>query len=226
MFSKKNLKNKKVLITAGPTWVAIDKVRVITNIFGGALGSVIAKKAYDAGADVLLLMGPGRALLPKESDRFKIIKFKYYDELLKLMKKEVASKKYDIIIHSSAVSDYKPIISKEPKIKSGKKELIIRLKPTIKIVDLIKKIDPKVFLVKFKLEVNLTKKNLIEVAYKSMLQSNADLIVANDFKTVIKNHKAFIIDPNKNIITCDSKELIADRLIKIIAQKIHEKDRK
>ena len=113
---QKKLKGKKVLVTAGPTWVAVDKVRVITNIFGGALGTIIAKKFYEAGAQVILLMGPGRAVLPKESKNFKIIPFKYYDDLLSLIKKEVGSKKYDIVIHSAAVSDYQPIISKEPKI--------------------------------------------------------------------------------------------------------------
>lgn len=218
--SSKKLKGKKILITAGPTWVAIDKVRVITNIFSGSLGLVIAKKARDAGAMVVLLMGPGRITLPKESTNFKIIRFKYYEELLTLIKNQITPNGFDIIIHSAAVSDYKPVISKEAKIKSGKKDLIIKLKPTIKIVDLIKKIDPKIFLVKFKLEVNLTEKKLIDIAFKSMLQSKADLIVANDFKTVIKNHKAFILDREKNIISCNSKEVIADQLIKSIASKI------
>ncbi len=214
------LKNKNILITAGPTWVAVDKVRVITNIFGGALGSIIAQKAKETGAKVTLLMGPGRAILPKESKNFRIIKFKFYDELLDLIKKEVGSKKYDIVIHSSAVADYKPVIAKEPKIKSGKKELIIRLKSTAKIVDLIKKLDPKIFLVKFKLEVNLTEKQLIDVAYRSMMVSKADLIVANDFKTVIKSHKAFIIDPSRKIIILNGKEAIAKKLFEVIESKI------
>ena len=220
--NKKELKGKRVLVTAGPTWVAVDRVRVITNIFGGALGSIVAKRALDAGARVVLLMGPGRVALPKETANFKIIRFKYYDELLALIKDQVASDKYDIIIHSAAVSDYKPVISKEAKIKSGKKDLIIRLKPTIKIVDLIKKIDPNVFLVKFKLEVDLTEKKLIDIAFKSMLQSKADLIVANDFKTVIKNHKAFIIDRERRVTSCSSKETIAEQLIKSIAFKYNE----
>ena len=214
------LKNKNILITAGPTWVAVDKVRVITNIFGGALGSIIAQKAVAAGAKVKLLMGPGRAVLPKESKNLEIVRFKYYDELLDLIKKEVGSKKYDIVIHSAAVADYKPILAKEPKIRSGKKELIIRLKPTIKIVDLMKKLDPNIFLVKFKLEANLSEKKLIKVAYKSMMQSKADLMVANDFKTVVKSHKAFIIDKDRKISELNHKEEIAKGLVKIISQKL------
>ena len=60
------LKDKKILITAGPTWVAVDKVRVITNIFGGALGTIIAEQAKKTGAQITLLMGPGRARLPRD----------------------------------------------------------------------------------------------------------------------------------------------------------------
>ena len=220
MKEKDFFKNKNILITAGPTWVAVDKVRVITNIFGGALGSIIAQKAKETGAKVTLLMGPGRAILPKESKNLKIIKFKFYDELLDLIKKEVGSKKYDIVIHSSAVADYKPVLSKESKIKSGKKSLIIKLKPTAKIVDLMKKLDPKIFLVKFKLEVDLTEKQLIDVAYKSMMSSKADLIVANDFKTVIASHKAFIIDKDKKIKEVNGKEKIASELFKLLELKL------
>ncbi|MCP4136844.1 MAG: phosphopantothenoylcysteine decarboxylase, partial [bacterium] len=51
----KILENKKILITAGPVWVPIDRVRVMTNTFGGALGAIIAQKAYELGADVTLL---------------------------------------------------------------------------------------------------------------------------------------------------------------------------
>ena len=132
----------------------------------------------------------------------------------------MSNEKYDIVIHSSAVADYKPVIAKEPKIKSGKKELIIRLKSTAKIVDLIKKLDPKIFLVQIKLEVNLTEKQLIDVAYRSMMVSKADLIVANDFKTVIKSHKAFIIDPSRKIIILNGKEAIAKKLFEVIESKI------
>lgn len=217
---KQILKGKKILITAGPTWVPVDKVRVITNIFGGALGFIIAETTYRMGASVTLLMGPGRVNLPSSTNNFKIIKFKYFDEILDLVKKEVGSKRYDVIIHSAAIADYAPVVSEEKKIKSGKKSLIVKLKPTIKIVDLIKKIDPSIFLVKFKLEVDIPKDKLISIAYKSMLQSKADLIVANDFKTVISNHLAYIIDQNKNIKYFVGKKSIARGLMKIVAKKI------
>lgn len=220
---KKILKNKKILITAGPVWVPVDRVRVITNVFSGRLGWSIAKAAHKMGADITLLMGPGKIILPsKKIKKLKIVYFRYFDEILKLVKKEVISKKYDIMIHSAAVNDYAPILSKEKKIKSGKPKLIIRLRPTIKIVDLIKKIDPSIFLVKFKLEVDLSKKKLIDVSYKSMMKSNADLMVANNMKTVVsqKKHEVFIIDPQKNIKRVVGKEKIATELLKTINSKL------
>lgn len=223
---KRIFNNKKILITAGPVWVPIDKVRVITNIFSGKLGFIIANLAYTLGADVTLLMGPGKILAPaRKLSRFKVIKFRYFNELLELVKTHVGSKKYDVIIHSAAVSDYHPIFVKRGKIKSGEKELVIRLKPTIKIVDLVKKIDPNIFLVKFKLEVGLSQQELIDIAYKSMIQSNADLIVANDFRTITrgyKNHIAFIINPQKLIKKITGKEKIANELLRIISLRLKE----
>lgn len=216
---KNNLKNKNILITAGPVWVPVDKVRVITNVFSGRLGWEITMAAQKMGANITLLMGPGKIILPdKKIKKLKIIYFRYYDELLKLVKREVSTKKYDIVFQSAAVNDYAPILAKEKKIKSGKSKLIIRLKPTIKIVDLIKKIDPSVFLVKFKLEVDIPNKKLIDISYKSMLKSNADLMVANNMKTVVsqKKHEAFIIDPKKNIKMIVGKEKIATELLNII----------
>jgi len=218
----KILKNKKILITAGPTWVAIDKVRVITNIFSGKLGSIIAKTAQEMGADVVFMFGPGRISAP-ENKKIKVLRFKYFDDLLNLVKENIKPDKFDAIIHSAAVSDYMPLPSKEKKIKSGKKDLTIKFKPTIKIVDLIRKIDPKTFLVKFKLEVGLSEKELIDVAYNSMLQSNANLIVANDFEMAAvgeKDHKAFIINPEKNIQTVKGKKNIAINLLKVLSKKI------
>jgi phosphopantothenoylcysteine decarboxylase/phosphopantothenate--cysteine ligase len=214
----KNLKNKKILVTAGPTWVPIDKVRVITNIFSGRLGLLIAKEAAKKGAKVTLLMGPGPfSFFENKNKNLRILHFKYFDELYNLMKREISSKKYDIVIHSAAVSDYTPTSPYKGKIKSGKENLMIKLKPTIKIVDQIKKWNKKVFLVKFKLEVNVKEKELIERAYESMLASDADLIVANDLKHMKgENQKAFIIDKEKKIILCQNKKEIAKKLLNII----------
>lgn len=215
------LKNKRILVTAGSTWVPIDSVRVITNIFGGALGVEIATLAQKLGASVTLLLGPGRVLPPKECKTFKTINYKYYDELLELVTSQLASTKYDIMIHSAAVADYTPENVFKGKIKSTKEKLVIRLKKTKKIVDLVKKISPEIFLVKFKLEVGVTESELISIAKASMKQSDADMIVANDFNNIGANHKAYIIDKQNNIVESKTKEGIAKDLLKILSTNIN-----
>ena len=153
--------------------------------------------------------------------KMKLKQFKFFDELYKLMKREISSKKYDIVIHSAAVADYAPVHPYKGKLSSRHQNLFIHLKPTVKIVDQIKKWDSKVYLVKFKLEVDLNKKRLIEKAYKSMLESNADLMVANNLKDMSNGkHKAFIIDSKKRIIVCKTKREISRKLLDIISSKI------
>jgi phosphopantothenoylcysteine decarboxylase/phosphopantothenate--cysteine ligase len=212
------LKRKRILVTAGPTWVPIDSVRAITNVFGGALGITIAECLSKVGADVVLLLGPGRAIPPKENGHLKVIRFKYFDDLLRLMKEHVGSRRYDAVIHSAAVADYAPEKASKGKIKSGKSELVIRLKPTVKIVDMIKDIDPDIFLVKFKLEVGTKGDRLVGIARKSMEQSRADLIVANEFSETGNKHRAFIIDADGKTAEYLGKENIAralsERLLK------------
>lgn len=217
-----SLKDRKILITAGPTWVRIDSVRVITNVFRGTLGWIIADEAAKRGAKVTLLLGPATPSLPsKTSHKFKVIRFRLFDDLYKLMKQEISCRKYDAVVHSAAVSDYSPTTYYDGKIKSGHKNLVIELKPTIKIVDQVKKWDPKVFLVKFKVESNVDREELIRRAYESMIASTADLIVANDLKDIGENRqKALIIDPNRKTVSCRTKEEIAVNLLDIIAQKL------
>lgn len=205
----------RILVTAGPTWVPVDKVRVLTNIFSGRLGYLIAKKAAkEKTGPITLFLGPGRISLPEEHDKnLEIIRYKYFDELYTLLEKAVSSKKYDILIHSAAVADYAPEPA-ENKIKSGKPDLTINLKPTVKIIDQVKKWDPDIFLVKFKLETGISQKELIDIAYESMMKSKADLIVANEFAEISEEyHRAYIINPQKEVKTVIGKENIAEQLL-------------
>lgn len=217
---KKILSGKKVLVTAGSTWVPIDKVRVITNIFTGKTGCTIAQKAKDMGAQVKLLIGVGNPGLPLKG--VKVIKYSYFDDLLKLMKKELCSGKYDIVVHSAAVSDYIPIKPQYgKKIPSGNKNLTIKLKPTLKIIKQIKKWDPDIFLAQFKLEVDKKLTELIKVGYMSMVKNGSDLAVVNDLNEMNKNrHEAYIVDRAKKIKKVTTRESLASNLLKIISAKI------
>jgi len=208
------LTGKRILISAGSTWVAIDKVRVITNIFGGRTGCMIAEMAKRRGADVKLLIGPSRMSVSQKSfGKIKVVRYHYFHELLGLMKKEISKRNYDVVIHSAAVSDYMPVKTENKKIPSGKEELIIKLKPTIKIIQQIKKWDPKILLVQFKLEVNEPYKQLINIAYKSLVKNRADLVVANDLKNI---QKAYIINRAKKIIKVNNRKELVNKLLAII----------
>jgi len=213
-----SLKNKKVLITAGPTWVPIDKVRVISNIASAKTGILLAELARELRADVTLILGPvGEDYL---GSSIKVKRFYYFDELHSLVKKELRENKYDIVIHSAAVSDFKTKKVFSEKIKSDSKNLTLDLESTIKIVDKIKKYSPRVFLVIFKLEFKLSKSKMIESARRTMRESGADLAVVNTFSNRYP-YKALIIDRDKIFYETNSKEDLTKRLLRVVSLKIN-----
>jgi len=217
---KKILKGNSILVTAGPTWVPIDRIRIITNIFTGTTGYNIARYANGMGARVTLLLGPGGVNFKDHPPNMEIINFRYFDEFLNIIRDRLKHKKYDIIIHSASVSDYIPIKRLRGKISSGKKNLLLRLKPTPKITDRIKVYDPSIYFVKFKLEIDRGTKELINIAFKSLRESNADLIVANTLSRRRGNPKTFIIDPSKNIIPVKKRNKLPEALIRTIIKAI------
>ena len=212
------LKNKKVLITAGPTWVAIDKVRVISNVASGTTGILLAKEADRLGCKVTLILGPvGEADLKKA---IKIKRFHYFDELHSLIRRELRTKKYDVVIHSAAVSDYKPKQLFFGKIKSSTKGLSLELEKTIKIVDKIKKYGPRVLLTIFKLELGLSKKEMLRRARGTMKIAKADLAVVNTFSKQ-SPYKALAIDKRRVFFMVSSKQALAKKLLSLISAKIN-----
>ena len=122
---KKDLKGKKILVTAGPTQESIDPVRYITNHSTGKMGYSIAKIAAYRGADVVLISGPVN--IP-EPNKVKIIKIITAKEMFEAVKKEYLN--CDIIIKSAAVADYKPKNYSDEKIKKKDNELNIELEKT------------------------------------------------------------------------------------------------
>ena len=96
----------RVLITCGATWTPIDDVRVISNVSSGEMGHLIARAFRSYGAFVTIIEGPvTHTLVDKE---IKIIKYRFFDELARVLSQELL-KKYDVIIHAAAVSDFKVI---------------------------------------------------------------------------------------------------------------------
>ena len=191
------LKNKKILMTAGPTIEYIDPVRVITNQSSGKTGVLLASEFISAGAKVTLVYGPGVETPPKGA---KVIKVSTSKEMFESVKLEM-KKKFDIVIMAAAAADYTPENPSRKKIKSTQNKIKISLKKTPKIIDEIKKIQKNVLLIGFKAEANLSKKDLIKSAQKKLKESSADMIIANDigskYQTNSNNNEVLIIDSGK-----------------------------
>jgi phosphopantothenoylcysteine decarboxylase/phosphopantothenate--cysteine ligase len=207
-----SLKNKRVLITAGPTWVAIDDVRVISNIATGETGILLANKLTDLDVLTTLVLGPvGACCLDKS---IKLIRFRFFEELKNKLAKELAANRYDVVIHSAAVSDYRPGKKVKGKIKSDLKECKLKLIRTPKLIDLIKKISPSAFLVGFKFEMDPSKGNLIRSAERLLNQAQLDCVVANTTKE--NKYQAYIVGRNKVSSLIRNKKELTRRLIKVI----------
>ena len=192
------LKNKKILMTSGPTIEYIDPLRVITNQSSGKTGVLLASELISAGSKVTLVYGPGVEKPPKGA---KVIKVFTSKEMYAEVKKQM-EKKFDVVIMSAAVADYTPENPSKKKIKSTQNKIKISLKKVPKIIDQIKKFQKNIILVGFKAEVNLSKKDLIRVARKKLQESNADIIIANNiassrYKKNPNNNEVLIIDSKK-----------------------------
>ena len=214
------LHNKKVLVTAGPTIEYIDPVRVITNQSSGKTGVLLAAELVSAGAKVTLVYGPGREEPPKGA---KVIRVNTAKEMFDAVRDELR-KKFDVVILAAAVSDYIPEKTEKSKIKSTKKQILIKLKQVPKIIDQIKKWQKNVFLVGFKAEANVSKQALLHQARKKLRESNADLIVANDVGSEYRKNPE-----NNNVLVVDSKKAIQtgwkekNQIVKIIRIEIEKR---
>jgi len=194
----------KILVTAGSTRTMIDQVRCISNIFKGRTGFEISKYLTENGHKVNLITS-NTDIIP---DHYWIDAQKYrtYEELYDIMKEQINTGNYDVVIHSAAVSDYRVVatmVEQEPgsslveldssgKIGSEHNNLFLKLEKTEKIVDRIRDTwGFKGVLVKFKLQVDMSDERLVEIATESMRHSEADLMVANCLEWA--KHRAYII---------------------------------
>lgn len=214
------LKNKKFIITAGPTYEALDPVRFIGNHSSGKMGFEIAKAASNQGAEVILISGPTHEKV--SNNLIQLIPVTSADEMYKATLKEFDSA--DVAILSAAVSDYKPINVSTSKIKKSEKTFSIELIKTKDILASLGKIKNNQYLVGFALETN----NELENAKSKLRNKNLDLIVLNSLNDEgagfkVDTNKVTIIDKNNKVIEFDlkSKAEVAQDLLNIIIEHIH-----
>lgn len=201
--SKRDLEGKKIMITAGSTIEYIDPMRVITNKSSGKMGIAIANEAVSRGAKVTLIYGPGTALPPKEA---KIIRVETTKEMYEAVVSELKSARYDIVIASAAVADWaleKPYAFKIP--TKDVSEITLKLIPTFKIVDAVKKVSPNTLLIPFRAVHNLSDDALIQSGYERLKGAKADLIAVNDVGRSgvgfgFDTNELFIVDKDKKVV--------------------------
>ena len=209
---------KKVIITAGPTYEAIDPVRFIGNHSSGKMGFELANAAANLGAKVYLVTGPSHE--------------KVFNSLIKRIDVVSAQEMYtevhkyydtsDIAICSAAVADYKPKHISDQKIKKSSESMTIELVKTHDILASLGKIKKNQFLIGFALETD----NEIENAILKLKNKNLDLIVLNSlqdkgagFKK--DTNKVSIIDKFENIseFSLKSKAEVAEDIFNEILKK-------
>ncbi len=205
----------RVLITGGATWVKIDKVRILTNIFTGKTSLFLAKYFLKKKAKVTLLINPHCIEKFPQGRNIKIIFFRYFDELKKALREELKKNKYDAIIHTAAVSDYALKRPFKGKIPSNRKRIELHLQPTQKLTTLIRSLAKNSFLVQFKLETK--SKYIIKKAYRSLTNNRFNLVVANVYRPQNKQYSTFIIDSGLNITKISSLRELAQNLFGILS---------
>ncbi len=198
----------KVLVTCGPTWAAIDAVRVISNRSTGEMGHLIAQEFRDKEAKVTLLQGP----VTHQADLkgVCVIKYSYFDELANLLKEECV-KRYDVIVHAAAVSDFRVKNKIKGKI-SSENDLNLQLSVTPKLINVIKDWAPGSFIVGFKLEPNLTIKKFKSITEKLFLEAQCNMVVANQDSP---SYMGYILNADLEILSSSAhKKDIAKALVR------------
>ncbi|HCE55161.1 MAG TPA: bifunctional phosphopantothenoylcysteine decarboxylase/phosphopantothenate--cysteine ligase CoaBC [Lutibacter sp.] len=211
--------NKKVLITAGPTYEAIDPVRFIGNHSSGKMGFELAKKAANLGANVFLITGTSNETV--SHSLIKRIDVVSAEEMYQEVHKYFGA--VDIAILSAAVADYKPTEIAINKIKKATDTITIELEKTKDILASLGKIKKQQFLVGFALETN----NELQNAITKLKSKNLDLIVLNSlqdkgagFKK--ETNKVTIIDKFEKIseFSLKSKAEVAEDIFNVILNQI------
>lgn len=215
-FNKSNLLGKKVLITAGPTYEAIDPVRFIGNRSSGKMGYALARALVLAGAEVHLISGPTALEQPVGLASF--TRIETADELFRACQK--LYKSAEITIMAAAVADYRPENTANQKIKKNAQSLHIQLSPTTDILGWMgENKAANQYLVGFALETDQEEKN----ALAKRARKNLDLIVLNSLKdegagfghdtnvVYLYNHRE-----EKTTISLRSKDEIASEIVQYL----------
>ncbi len=210
-FQPKLLQNNRVLITAGPTYEAIDAVRGITNLSSGKMGYTLARAALEAGAKVTLISGAVCLEAPFGVTRINIISAK---DMLLAVRKEISNT--DIFISAAAVTDFLPTKINKQKIKKVGGSMSLKLTPNPDILEYVAGLPKSPFCVGFAAETENLEKNAEDKRRKKKIP----LIAANLAQDTIGSDESALIlfdDKGKHPLPKAPKIVQARRLIKHIS---------
>ncbi|MBR3950810.1 MAG: bifunctional phosphopantothenoylcysteine decarboxylase/phosphopantothenate--cysteine ligase CoaBC [Bacteroidaceae bacterium] len=221
--SRQALAQKKVMITAGPTYEKLDPVRFIGNYSSGKMGFAIAEACAQAGAEVVLVAGPVE--LKTTHPAIKRIDVESADEMYDAAVKNFAD--CDAAIMCAAVADYKPAVCCEKKMKRTADDLTLQLVPNRDIAaELGAKKREGQCLVGFALETNDEEAN----AHSKLAKKNLDFVVLNSLQNPGAGFRhdtncVTIIERNGNVTEypCKLKREVAVDIVKLLAQYVNRK---
>lgn len=214
--------NKKVLITAGPTYEAIDPVRFIGNHSSGKMGFALAEAAANMGAEVILISGPTAQTIAHPN--VQLIPIKSADEMLAAVKENWSS--CDLGIFASAVADYRPVQTADQKIKKTDDNLVIELTKNPDILSwAASEKNKNQLVVGFALETQ----NGLDYAKGKLEKKKLDAIVLNQMGEPgvgfgVDTNSVQLIFPNNNIRSFElqSKQQLAYQLLIALHDEIFE----
>lgn len=208
---EKDLKGKRVLVTAGPTREALDPVRYITNHSSGKMGYALARACMLRGAQVTLVTGPTALDVPPFVEVAEVTTAK---EMMEEVKRRQQGA--DWIIKAAAVADYRPSMVSEEKIKKSEEAFSIPMERTEDILGFLGEHKQKgQFLCGFSMETQ----NMLENSRKKLRKKNLDMIVANNVKEegagfeTDTNIVTLITEQEEIALPLMSKEEAANRIL-------------
>ncbi len=214
------LENKKVLITAGPTYEAIDPVRFIGNHSSGLMGIELAKKASSLGANVVLILGPSG--IKTEDPSIEVVHITSADEMYTAAITHF--EKAEVVIAAAAVADYKPKNVAKEKIKKSSDDITLELVKNKDILLSLGKVKKGQYVVGFALETE----NELANALQKLQKKNLDAIVLNSLQDKGagfggSTNKITFIDKNSSIKSFEvkTKAEVASDIWNEIISRIH-----
>ncbi|MFC4076464.1 bifunctional phosphopantothenoylcysteine decarboxylase/phosphopantothenate--cysteine ligase CoaBC [Salinithrix halophila] len=217
-----SLAGKRILVTAGPTWEAIDPVRYLTNRSSGKMGYAVAEVAAEAGAEVTLVSGPTTLPVPWGVRRVDVTTA---EEMFRTVMEELPQA--DVIVKSAAVADYRPVETAEQKMKKSRDAMTLHLVKTKDIAAEIGRRKEGRFFIGFAAETEQVEQN----AREKLARKGMDLIVANDVSLPGagfdgETNAVTVFDAAGEVLRLPvtAKREVARRLVGLLAERLNGKE--